>query len=225
MPTTPETIFKRSTAAPTAPAPGASFLPLYREQFEPVLAHRAGGMGVVLDLLEARCRTLARPALIVEAGCATRIGDWPGIGQSTLLWRAFSVFHPCQIHSVDADPAVAGVIRAACGDTVQAHSAEPAAWLEQMADAENPPQIDLLYLDSFDFDPAHPFPTARRHARELISAQACLREGSIVAINDHFNEIGAGTKRPVGRGHLALQWFHALKVPCVYPGQQLVWQF
>jgi len=218
-------LFKRAAGVRTpAAAPRASFLPPYKERFAPLLAHRANGFGMIFELLEARCRALKRPALIVETGSLRTLGNWAGDGQSTVLWKEFSAFHPCEIHTVDLDPAAADAVREACGDAVHAHTGDSVAYLYEMAEVEAPPQIDLLYLDSFDFDPADPFPSAMHHIKELISVRACLRKGSIVAIDDNFIDHEAGDGRLTGKGYLALEWFRDLKIPCVYRGHQLVWQ-
>jgi len=219
-------LFKRAAAnrrpLPAASAP--SFMPLYAQKFAPRLAHRAGGFGTMFELLETRCRTLDRPALIVETGSMRAIGNWEGDGQSTLLWKEFSAFHPCEIHSIDLDPGAAEVVREACGDAVHAHTGDSVAYLHKMAQMDSPPQIDLLYLDSFDFEPSNPFPSAMHHVKELMSVGACLRKGSIVAIDDNFIRMDDCGGHPTGKGYLAREWFRDLDIPCVYPGYQLVWQ-
>lgn len=205
-----------------APAPPSPFLALYAEKFAPLLQHRAAGYRLIFELLEARCRALARPPLIVATGSLRRIGNLPAIGQSTLLLQVFTAFYPGEIHVVESHPAAADVHRIACGDAVQAHIADPVAHLQQLAAAPGAPQIDLLYLDASAFNPADPFNAANERVRQLDAARACLRAGSIVAVD---NFIEPRPDMPLqGTGYLALEWFRELGAPCLHQGQQLVWQ-
>jgi len=214
-------LFKRQGETQAAPA---SFLPLYEKTFAPLLDLRTTGFRSIFELLEARCAALDRPALIIETGSMRAIGNWAGDGQSTVLWKEFSAFHPCEIHTVDLDPAAAAVVGEACGDAVQAHTGDSVAYLYEMAKRPEPPQIDLLYLDSYDFDPANPFPSAMHHIKELIAVRPCLRPGSIIAIDDNYIHPDPEDGRITGKGYLAMQWFRHLDIPLLHRGHQFVWQ-
>lgn len=202
-----------------------SFLSRYDAQYAPLLDVRAGGFRVMFDLLEKRCRLLGRPALVVETGSMRAIGNWAGDGQSTFLFKAFSEHWPSEIHTVDLDPEAAQVVRQACGETVHAHTGDSVAFLYKMAEQPDPPQIDLLYLDSYDFDPQDPFPSAMHHVKELITARPCLGEGSIIAIDDNFIHPDPADGRVIGKGYLCAEWFAHLGIPLVHRGHQFVWQF
>ncbi|MDB5803041.1 MAG: hypothetical protein JWN73_363 [Betaproteobacteria bacterium] len=218
-------LFGNSAAAAGAAAPArASFLPYYEQTFAPLLADRTSGFRMMFELLEARCRGLSRPALIVETGSLRAVGNWSGDGQSTRLWKEFAAFQPCEIHTVDLDPGAAPVVRAECGDAVQAHTGDSVAFLYKMAQSPEPPQIDLLYLDSYDFDVADPFPSAFHHIKELIAVRPCLGPGSIVAIDDNYPHPDPADGRVTGKGYLAMQWFRDLDIPLLHRGLQFVWQ-
>ena len=207
----------------TQAAENRSFLPMYEKHFAPLLAGRTEGFRTIFKALEARCLTLDRPALIVETGSLRQPGNWAGDGQSTILWREFSCVHPCELHTVDLDPEAAKVVRELCGDgeDLHVHTGDSVAFLYEMAKGDNPPQIDMLYLDSFDFDIDDPFPSAFHHIKELIAARPCLRKGSIIAIDDNFI---LPDGKMTGKGYLAIQWFEHLNIPCMYQGHQYVWQ-
>ena len=203
--------------------PGAaqrSFLPVYDQLYAPHLMGRAAGFRIMFERLEARAALRSEPLLIVESGSLRKPGNWED-GQSTMLWKEFAQFHECEIHTVDLDPKAAVSVRQTCGDAVHAHTGDSVAFLHQMACAPEPRQIDLLYLDSFDFDPEEPFPSALHHVKELISVRPCLDKGSIVAIDDNF-VLPDG--QFAGKGYLAMQWFRHLEIPCVHSGYQLVWE-
>lgn len=217
-------LFGKSTPspqAPPAPVPGASFLPYFDEKFAPLLEHRAAGFRRMFELLETRCRALGRPALIVETGSMREVGNWAGDGQSTFLWNEFGGFFKSEVHTVDLDPQAAVVVRQYCCEDVHAHTGDSVAFLNDMATRPEPPVIDLLYLDSYDYDIENPFPSAFHHIKELIAVRPCLRAGSIIAIDDNYVHPDG---RVEGKGYLAIEYFRHLGIPCAHQGHQLVWQ-
>jgi hypothetical protein len=203
----------RETASP--------FLAHFEKNFAPLLALRAAGFRKMFQLLEERCRGRAGPALIIETGSMREVGNWPGDGQSTVLWKEFASIHDCEVHSVDLDPEAARVVRQECGDAVNMHTGDSVRFLYDFVGSPQARQIDLLYLDSYDFDSKDPFPSAFHHIKELIAVRPCLGPGSIIAIDDNFVlEEGGWT----GKGYLAMQWFDHLGIPCLQQGHQFVWQ-
>jgi hypothetical protein len=199
-----------AVAKPLADKP--SFLPVYDQLYGPHLMGRTEGFRIMFERLDARARSRAEPMLIVETGSLRNPGHWAD-GQSTLLWKEFAGFHDCEIHSVDLDPAAAATVRKICGDAV--------AFLYEMAGAAQPRQIDLLYLDSYDFEPENPFPSAFHHVKELIAIRPCLRPGTIVAIDDNYTMPDG---QFAGKGYLAMQWFRHLDIKCLYSGYQFIWE-
>jgi len=197
------------------------FLAHYESRFAPLLGGRASGFRVIFELLEARCQGRAEPALIVETGSMRTPGNWSGDGQSTVLWKEFAAIYESEIHTVDLDPEAARVVREECGDAVSAHTGDSVDFLYGLAGVAHPRQIDLLYLDSYDFDLKDPFPSAFHHIKELIAVRPCLGQGSIVAIDDNFVLAEGGF---TGKGYLAMQWFEHLRIPCLHQGHQFVWQ-
>ncbi|HEX4329299.1 MAG TPA: hypothetical protein VH105_21100 [Burkholderiales bacterium] len=204
-----------------APGPQArSFLPYFDQNFAGLLEHRAPGFRVMFERLEARGHTAA-PALIVETGSMREAGNWAGDGQSTFLWNEFGGFFKSEVHTVDLAPEAAVVVREYCCGDVTAHTGDSVAFLHEMATRANPPQIDLLYLDSYDYDIADPFPSAFHHIKELIAVRPCLRRGSVIAIDDNYVHPDG---RIEGKGYLAAEFFRHLGIPCIHQGHQLVWQ-
>jgi len=210
----------KGKAAQTPAVERPSFLPRYDMDFAPHLAQRAPSFRIMIEKLEALARQRPGPLLIVETGSLRAVDDW-GAGQSTLLWKAFSEFRDCEIHTVDLNPDVTALTERVCGDAVHAHTGDSVAFLHAMASVPVPRQIDLLYLDSFDFDPEEPFPSAMHHVKELIAIRSCLHRGSMVAIDDNF--VSPDGKH-VGKGYLAMRWFEHLDIPCLYSGYQFLWQ-
>jgi len=213
-------LFKRFGKQDDAPA-GKSFLAHYDSTFAPHLGVRAGGFRAIFELLEQRAQSAGRPMLIVDTGGMRKFGNWADDGQSSYQWGEFAGMYDCEVHTVDPDPQAAQVVRAHCRPEVQAHSGDSVDFLYQMARKNGGRQIDLLYLDSFDFDAENPFPSAMHHVKELIAARPCLHKGSIVAIDDNLYLADGGM---TGRGYLAMQWFEHLNIAPVHRGHQLVWQ-
>ena len=210
-----------SSGSPVTGAPALPFLAHYKERYMPLLGVRAGGFQAIFEQLEARCQGREQPALIVETGSMRTPGNWAGDGQSTVLWKEFASIYECEIHTVDLDPEAARVVRQECGEAVHAHTGDSVRFLYDFANSPQARQIDLLYLDSYDFDLANPFPSAFHHIKELIAIRPCLGSGSIVVIDDNFVLAEGGF---TGKGYLAMQWFDHLGIPCVYQGHQFVWQ-
>lgn len=208
----------RENKAGAAPS---QFLAYYESKFAPLLAVRAGGFREIFRRLEERCAGRAEPGLIIETGSMRTVGNWAGDGQSTVLWKEFASIHDCEVHSVDLDPEATRVVREECGDAVQAFTGDSVRYLYDFANSPQARQIDLLYLDSYDFDNQDPFPSAFHHIKELIAVRPCLGAGSIVAIDDNFVLAEGGW---TGKGYLAMQWFEHLGIPCAHQGHQFVWQ-
>jgi len=207
-------------AKPDTTVSSSGFLTLYDREFAGPLRGRSASYRIMFEKLQARARSLDRPLLIVETGSLRVLGNWDD-GQSTLLWDEFSRFHPAEIHTVDLDPQAAVVVQDACGPAVRAHTGDSVMFLHQFAGANPQRQIDLLYLDSYDFDVRDPFPSAMHHVKELISIRPCLGPGTIVAIDDNFVTTEGHF---IGKGYLAMQWFDHLGISCLHEGHQFVWE-
>ena len=210
---------KKNVPASAAPQE-RSFLPYFDEKFAVLLEHRAPGFRVMFERLEARGRA-APPALIVETGSMREAGNWAGDGQSTFLWNEFGGFFKSEVHTVDLAPEAALVVREYCCGDVRAHTGDSVLFLHEMATRAAPPQIDLLYLDSYDYDIANPFPSAFHHIKELIAVRPCLRKGSVIAVDDNYVHPDG---RIEGKGYLVAEFFRHLDIPCIYQGHQMVWQ-
>jgi len=200
---------------------GMPFIEHFDAEFAPLLGKRKEGFRIMLESLERRQLAGAPVPLIVETGSMRFHGNWEGDGQSTYLWSTFAKLYHSEIHTVDIAPEAADLVRKVCGDRVQAHTGDSVAFLYELASAPIPKKIDILYLDSFDFDPADPFPSAFHHIKELIAVRPCLGKGSIVAIDDNLLlPDGSYT----GKGYLAMQWFDHLGIKCLHQGYQYIWQ-
>lgn len=217
-------LFGKSSASAGADARAPSYRARYESTFAPLLGIRAESFGLMLGLLEDTCRTLDRPALIVETGSVRRAGAWENEGQSTCLWADFADHYEAEIHTVDLDPGPARVIREELklGPAVRAHTGDSVRFLHDFAQREAGRHIDLLYLDSFDFDLSNPFPSAFHHMKELAAIRTCLGPGTIVAVDDNPQVEGGGY---TGKALLVAEWFDQVGIPRIFTGYQFIWRF
>lgn len=133
-----------------------------------------------LDLLEG-------PVAIVETGCARSVDNWWGDGLSTLLFDRYiaSRADGSTCVSVDInDRAVANARQLAAH--VRVVQDDSVHFLSELADqfASEGRTIDLLYLDSFDLDKSYWQPSAIHHLKELTAVIRCLRNDTLVAVDD-----------------------------------------
>lgn len=94
--------------------------------------------------------------------------------------------------------------------------------------------IDLLYLDSFDYDFANPYPSAVHHLKELCAIAPALRAGTLVMVDDAFHLV-AVYRTPDGQYHgvhdpgiggkalFVAQYFQQIGVPLLFEGYQCGW--
>jgi hypothetical protein len=133
--------------------------------------------------------------MIVETGtlrCAWRshraLHGWSTVYFRTLLDRIGG-----ELHTVDVDPAAIETSRATIarmlGNTnrVHFHTGDSIAFLQCFAGP-----IDILYLDSYDYDPAKGDAAARHQLAEAQAAADKLTPRSIVMVDDVFGTIGHG---------------------------------
>ena len=205
------------------PAGTVSYLERFDRQFAPRLELRAASFRLMFELLEQKSRALDRPLLIVETGSARVPGRWAGEGQSTVLWDDFAQYFEAEIHSVDIDPNAGRVLREELqvSDSVRVHTRDSVGFLHEFATRLPLRQIDLLYLDSFDFNGDNPFPSSFHHMKELTAIRPCLGPGTIVAVDDNLPVEGGGY---IGKGMFVDEWFTQVGIARLYTGYQFIWQ-
>jgi hypothetical protein len=201
-----------------------SYLARFDREFAPRLGQRADSLRLIFSLLEPHCQALDRAALIVETGSVRELDNWEGDGQSTLLWGDFAAHYDAEVHTVDLDPAAARLIRekTRLEELVQVHTGDSVRFLHGLSTRPPLRHIDLLYLDSFDFDPNNPWPSALHHLKELAAARPCLGPGSIVAVDDNFMTSDGGF---VGKGMFVAEWFAQVGIAPLFTGYQFIWRF
>lgn len=162
------------------------------------------------------CGSIENP-LIVETGCARLEDNYEGDGMSTLIFDTFVDYHGGDFYSVDIDSEnvrfAASKARKAnifCGDSVNFLHNQNKIWVSQNR------KIDLLYLDSFDFDMSNPHPSSLHHILELVAIMPSLKEGTMICVDDNFGTIG--------KGGYVKEFMDLIKKDRIYEGYQWVWK-
>lgn len=155
---------------------------------------------------------------IVETGCSRQSNNFGGDGMSSLIFDAFIQSNGGVFHSVDINPlhvlfAKESTTKAQiyCGDSVKFLFR-----LNQKFRSENR-YIDLLYLDSFDFDRENPHPSSLHHIMELVSIWPSCRSGTIIAVDDNFLD---GT----GKGQYVNEWMIKNNIKPILKDYQIIWE-
>ncbi len=190
----------------------APFLTVFDREYAPLLGHRAASFRAVFAALAEK----PGPVCIVETGCLRDIGNWAGDGQSTHLFGVFAAFHPGVVIAVDINPTSVVAARSIAGPHVGVVEDDSVAFLGRRPI----PHIDLLYLDSLDFDGNQPLISATHHLFELCAAMPMLRKGSIVLVDDTTERQG----QPFGKGQLIAQFMARIGAMVVAKGEtQIAW--
>lgn len=157
------------------------------EWFEAEAAPHLGFRGDPFRRMFEYLDNLDKPVIIVETGCVRRAGNWAGDGQSTVLFDRYVRTKPgSTVHTVDIDPQATAVCTGLVGEAVTVHTGDSVAVLRILARrlAKTGAVVDLLYLDSFDVDPANPVPSAVHHLKELVSIAPVATEQTLVVVDD-----------------------------------------
>ena len=157
--------------------------------------------------------------LIIETGCARKEDNFDGDGMSTLIFDSYITERGCgEFHSVDISQENVDFANSRISNpNSKVHCSDSVIFLHGVSQdcrTQNR-HIDLLYLDSFDFDQGNPHPSSQHHIYELTAAMPALQPGSLIAVDDNFDTIG--------KGAYVKEFMDLLGKPRVYTGYQWVW--
>lgn len=169
--------------------------------------------------------------LIIETGCARPVHPVWGSdevsfkdeGWSTRLFDAYVNEYNGEFHSVDITPAHVAFSQSIVSDKTQLHCDDSVHFLweaNQFLTKENH-YVDLLYLDSYDYEEKTPYLSPAHHLKELTAIMSRLREGSMIAVDDNFGVKGDRK----GKGMFVEQFMESIGKPLFYDGYQLIWKF
>jgi predicted O-methyltransferase YrrM len=165
--------------------------------------------------------------LIVETGCARKEDNFDGDGMSTVIFDTLVDYHGGDFYSVDINPDNVRFAekntkkaRVFCGDSVAYLHNQNKTWVQQGR------KIDLLYLDSFDFDINEPHPSSLHHILEMVAISPSLGPGTMICVDDNFlmERSDTGERFEIGKGGYVKQYMDAIHKERIYTGYQWVWK-
>jgi|694.fasta_scaffold00036_104 hypothetical protein len=155
--------------------------------------------------------------LIIETGCVRQVNDY-GAGMSTVIFDKFIQDNKGQCYSIDINPynielakSITKNISLICSDSV--------SYLFHMNKQlrEINKTVDLLYLDSYDFDHNNPHPSSMHHIMELLCIWPSCSAGTIIAVDDNF-------ENGHGKGKYVKQFMKNIGIDPIFDGYQIVWE-
>ncbi|MBS0606241.1 MAG: hypothetical protein JSR57_04760 [Verrucomicrobia bacterium] len=151
--------------------------------------------------------------IIVETGTA-RNGERNCIGDgcSTVIWSNWAEAFNGRIYSVDIDPHAIDQSKEACQcdlSNAEFVCSDSVSFLQNFGK-----RIDLLYLDSYDYDIENPDPSQLHHLKEIMAAFSSLHEESIILIDDCGLPGG-------GKGKLVIEFLLQKGWKIAMPGYQV----
>ena len=157
----------------------------YFDSLRDALRLRASTFATLFERLDR----IERPVVIMETGCTRQPGNWAGDGNSTVLFDHYARTHPgSKVLSVDIDSRATETCRSLVSECVTIHTGDSVKFLQSLADSGNSriKHLDLVYLDSFDFDRNNPVPSAAHHLMELAAIAPMLCAETMVVVDDAF---------------------------------------
>ena len=145
---------------------------------------RATSLSMVFEILDEK---KDKDFFIVETGCMRAdhgqlaLGD---DGASTYIFDDFINYYDGEVASVDINPDNVAHAQKMVSDKTQVYCSDSVEFLWNIPQKR---KIDLLYLDSFDFEPEDPIPSQKHHLKELTAVMKNLRKGSIIMVDDNLN--------------------------------------
>ena len=145
---------------------------------------RATSLSMVFEILDQK---KSKDFFIVETGCMRAdhgqlaLGD---DGASTYIFDDFINFYDGEVVSVDINPDNVRHAQKMVSDRTTVYCSDSVEFLWNIPEKR---KIDLLYLDSYDFEPDNPIPSQKHHLKELTAVMKNLRKGSIIMVDDNAN--------------------------------------
>jgi len=145
---------------------------------------RATSLSLVFELLDQK---KVKDFFIVETGCMRAdhgqlaLGD---DGASTYIFDDFINYYDGEVASVDINPNNVAHAQKMVSDRTTVYCSDSVEFLWNIPEKR---KIDLLYLDSYDFEPDNPIPSQKHHLKELTAVMKNLKKGSIIMVDDNAN--------------------------------------
>ena len=152
---------------------------------------------------------------ILETGTCREENNWEGDGLSTLLFDWFINKTDGELTTVDLDSEATAMARKNCSGKVTACCDDSVHFLWHYKPKTT---VNLVYLDSYDYDQQQPIPSMLHHLKELTSCISYLEKGCIVMVDD-MNVMGSG----YGKGLFIEDFFESIGATKLFGAYQAAW--
>ena len=159
-----------------------SFMAEFISDYGTSLGKRGSSFNSIFEYLNSRNRSTY---IIVETGTVRMENNFVGDGCSTILFDKYVSTFGGTTYTVDIDPDACRVSRRLTSNNTVVIIGDSVSFLSKFPDPYN---IDLLYLDSFDFDFENPHPSSFHHIKELAAVWAKLKPGCLIVVDDNFED-------------------------------------
>ena len=200
------------------------------ESIKPKLMKRGETFQLMFEYLER----FDRPVTIIETGCArdwhdTEDKNWALDGRSTVLFDRFVQSVGGSVISVDISKEAISRCSAIVSDKVHLIEENSVSYLKSVAEWQGPETdltLDLLYLDSFDFEATDPIPSAAHHLNELMAIRPMLLPETLVVVDDSPTIVDT-TLLPraevIGKGAMVAMYAESVGADMVFSVYQCGW--
>ena len=127
------------------------------------------------------------PVIIVETGCLRKVDSYLD-GQSTLLFDKYTLSRGEQskVYTVDINPKATEVCKKVVSDNVEIITDDSVRHLNFLSNdfLKKKIKVSMFYLDSFDVDWRHTYPSAIHHLKELTAIVRLLNKDTLIVVDD-----------------------------------------
>ena len=166
---------------------------------EKISPHRRDGMAALFKAMTER-----DAKHIVETGTLRQLGNWHGDGGMTWWFARYAEAHDGHFCSIDNDPKAIEIAEGFVGgdrtDYICADSVEALGGYAG--------KIDVLYLDSVDYNAGHEGEAQSHSLREVVAAEPHMSEHGTIAIDDC--KLAGGGKGGLSVPYLMGRGWHGL---------------
>lgn len=128
--------------------------------------------------------TCAGTITVVETGCARTLAD----GHSTVLFDYYvnTRNSDSRVYSVDLDEKTVMDCAKMVSERTSVTVSDSVAYLHKLGKEliKSKTPINLLYLDSYDIDWEHWYPSAAHHLKELLAIHPAINNDTLVVVDD-----------------------------------------
>lgn len=201
-------------------------LDLTLEQMISMTNQRRESFQIMVDHLKS-----CKEPLIIETGCLRPPHpQWGSLevsfkdeGCSTYIFDRFINDHGGELHSIDINPDHVKYAQEHVSDLAQVHCSDSIEflWSARKNLEEQDYFIDLLYLDSLDFDDQTYYTSPIHHLKELTAIISRMKSGSMLAVDDNYWD--GGTLK--GKGVFVIDFMKGIGIEPLHQGLQYIWRF